>query len=164
MGLKEFLANYWPFRMTPEQQLKKLVQQLDTALEDLKIKMAESIAQTSALQKKIDQIDKTERQNNAQHAAISESLRTEQQLTETLRGVYAELKDKKSSIELSCQQIVLRQRKVSANNLMTSIYKDFGSNLQLNNYLEKLNRESFKIEFTAENNLRVESLLKKIDQ
>lgn len=163
MNLRDFFANLWPFKLSADQKVSKLLLQINAALDDLKIRIAESLANESALQKKIEQSGVS---NNAatQISQFESSLTGEQQVTVRLKEIYAELGVKKSEIEHVYEQTLARKRKASTYELLASIYKDFGSDLKLNNYLEKFSNEAFKIEYTAESKMRIEKLLNRTNQ
>lgn len=163
MSFRDFLVALWPFKPSAEKQIKILLQQINTALADLKIRIAESLANESALQKKILQ-SKGSTNEGIQFCMLESSLTAEQQVTLSLKEVYFELSNKKRNIEHVYEQTIARKRKASTHEMLASIYKDFGSDIKLNHYLEKFCSESIKIEYTAESNLRIERLLNKTDQ
>lgn len=158
MSLADLLAI---FRRKPaiEKQLKKLLQQIDSAMEELKIKTAEAIADLAGLEQKLSLAVTTAKGNDEDHIAVLQAaIANEKLIIEDLKKVFADLKNRKADIELAIEQNLARQRKAAASELLTSVYKNFGSDLVLNRYLEKFSSESLKIELTAESNLKIELL------
>lgn len=159
MTLRDMLSKLWPGQNSAEKQLKKLKKQIDSASEDLKVRIAESLANATGFERKLTQnyssakTEETERREMLQNA-----LNSEKSLLEGLQLLYKDLAAKKEEICLALEQNQMRQRKAATDELLTAVYRDFGSDLKLNHYLEKFSSETLKIEYTAESNLRVELL------
>lgn len=171
MTIKDSIARF--FGRSPEQKIRKLLGQVEQALSDLQIRIADSIARSSGLQKKLDQenaalanttpekeIERANRENRIE--AVGTSLTFERQAEERMRQIYEDLKNKRQLLEHSYQQSLTRIRNAEVSNMLSDIYKDFGNNMHLNNYLEKFSEESFKIEFTADCRLNIEMLLDRV--
>lgn len=163
MSLRSFFAGLWPFKPSAERQLQKLLQQIEAARDDLKIRIAESIANESALQKKLAE-EPAAADSSLAGSVLSSALAAEQKIGASLKEIFNDLGSRKAEIELVYEQNLARKRKASTNELLASLYQDFGSELKLNNYLEKFSSEALKIEYTAESNLKIEMLLKKTGQ
>ena len=165
MSIRNFLAAIWPCKPSAEKQVKKLLLQISSVLDDLKIRVAGSLANESALQKKLAQakID-PDPDSDSLINSLTAALISEQQVTTSLKEIYSELGQKKAEIEQVYEQNLARKRKASTHELLASVYQDFGTDLKLNKYLEKFSSETLKIEYTAESNLIIEATLRKIDQ
>lgn len=170
MTIKNFITHF--FGRSPRQKIRKLLGHIEQALTDLQIRVADSIARSSGLQKKLDQENatlsnttpekETERANiELRIEAVCTSLKFERDAEERMRQIYEDLKNKRQLLEHSYQQSLTRLRNAEVSNMMSDIYKDFGNNMQLNSYLEKFSEESFKVEFTADCRLNIEMLLDK---
>ncbi|EKD83346.1 MAG: hypothetical protein ACD_39C00738G0002 [uncultured bacterium] len=170
MSIRDFFARF--FKETPEKKIRKLLNQLEQAMADLQIRIADSIARTSGLTRSRNEetvrLQALSPDNTAEHAHISarietinSSIRFEQQAETRLRQIYEDLKNREQQLQLSYQQSLSRLRNAEISTLLASIHKDFGSDMQLNNYLEKFSEESFKIEFTADSRLKIEMMLEK---
>jgi len=161
MSLSDKLRKFWPFGQTDENRIKQLLHQIDQASEDLKFRMAENLARISDIERRI-----AEESEKIQHADASErlefygkSLSAEKNNGKRLKQILSDLHEKRKNIEFSFQQILARIRNAETLNLVADLQKDFGEEMSLNNYFNKLSEESFKIEFTAESRLRIESKL-----
>ncbi|MBU1107450.1 MAG: hypothetical protein KKB51_12340 [Candidatus Riflebacteria bacterium] len=170
MSIRDFFSRL--FKESPEKKIKKLLNQLEQAMADLQIRIAESIARSSALKKNLDEANgklKTVSSDNSIQQAniveridsINSSIRLEQLAENRLRQIYEDLKNRQQQLQLSFQQSLSRLRNAEVSNLLASIHKDFGNDMKLNNYLEKFSEESFKIEFTADSRLKIEMILDK---
>lgn len=170
MTIKSFIAHF--FGRSPKQKIRKLLGHIEQALTDLQIRIADSIARSSGLQKKLDQENislsaiapekELERANiETRIETVDTSLKFERQAEERMRQIYEDLKNKRQLLEHSYQQNLTRLRNAEVSNMLSDIYKDFGNNMQLNSYLEKFSEESFKVEFTADCRLNIEMLLDK---
>lgn len=151
------------FRGNPsvDKQLKKLLKQIDNATDELKIKTAESFATLAGLEQTLSQTGEVlSDSDEARISAIKSAIAAEKLISEGLKQVFADLKSRRADIELAIEQNLTRQRKAEANELLTFVYKNFGSELTLNKYLEKLSSESLKLELTSESNLKIELLRK----
>ena len=167
MSIRDFFSRL--FNESPDKKIKKLLDQLEKAMSDLQIRIADSIARSSGLKKALDETNNKltaiSSDNSIQQANIAEridsiksSLHIEQQAEIRLRQIFEDLKNRQQ-LQLSYQQSLSRLRNAEVSNLLASIHKDFGSDMKLNNYLEKLSEESFRIEFTADSRLKIEMLL-----
>ena len=168
MSIRDFFSRL--FNESPDKKIKKLLDQLEKAMSDLQIRIADSIARSSGLKKALDETNNKLKaissDNSIQQANIAEridsiksSLHLEQQAEIRLRQIFEDLKNRQQQLQLSYQQSLSRLRNAEVSNLLASIHKDFGSDMKLNNYLEKLSEESFRIEFTADSRLKIEMLL-----
>ncbi|PKL42885.1 MAG: hypothetical protein CVV41_12725 [Candidatus Riflebacteria bacterium HGW-Riflebacteria-1] len=170
MSIRNFFARF--FSDTPEKKIKKLLKQLDQAMADLQIRIADSIARSNGMTRNrneetarleaISPDDDSGREALATRIeSISSALEFEQKAEARMRQIYEDLKNRQQQLQLSYQQSLTRLRNAEVSNLLASIHKDFGSDMQLNNYLEKFSEESFKIEFTADSRLKIEMMLDK---
>ncbi|OGK09127.1 MAG: hypothetical protein A2W80_13395 [Candidatus Riflebacteria bacterium GWC2_50_8] len=170
MSIRDFFARF--FRETPEKKIKKLLKQLDQAMSDLQIRIADSIARSSGLTRSLN--EESERLQNlfsedivvrepieTRIESINSALEFEKKAESRMRQIYEDLKNRQQQLQLSYQQSLTRLRNAEVSNLLAGIHKDFGSDMQLNNYLEKFSEESFKIEFTADSRLKIEMMLDK---
>lgn len=176
MSIKSWLQSLWPFNKNPEKRIIMLLQQLDSAIEDLKIKTAESLAREADLRRKIAaEMTVIESSDQAKNAAAMSHVRErvdfltvemtkEEKATQRLKEIFADLHNKKKSMELSFQQSLARRRNADTLNLIASLHKDFGEDMKLNTYLSKFSEESFKIEFTADSRLKVETIIDNISE
>ncbi|PKL46119.1 MAG: hypothetical protein CVV42_17720 [Candidatus Riflebacteria bacterium HGW-Riflebacteria-2] len=173
MSLKDVFARM--FGQNPEKKIKKLLGQIELALADLQLRVADCVAHSSGYQKQIER-DKallantasekeTERENiEARVAALASSLQAERQAEERLRQIYEDLKNRRHLLELSYQQSISRMRNAELKNMLSELYQDYGNEMQLNKYLEKFSEDSFKIEFTADCRLKIEMMLDKANK
>ncbi len=170
MSLKEVFARM--FGQSPEKKIKKLLGQIEQALTDLQLRVADCVAHSSGQQKQLDRETKalanlsadkeTERSNiETRIAALEASLQTEKNAEERLRQIYEDLKNRRQLLELSYEQSLSRMRNAELKNMLSQLYQDYGNDMQLNRYLEKFSEESFKIEFTADSRLKIEMMLDK---
>jgi len=170
MSLKDVFAKM--FGQSPETKIKKLLGQIEQALSDLQLRVADCVAHSSSIQKQIDREssslakiageNETGRENiEARLAALASSLQAERQAEARLREIYEDLKNRRQILELSYEQSLSRMRNAELKNTLSGLYKDFGNDMQLNRYLEKFSEESFKIEFTADSRLKIEMMLDK---
>lgn len=165
MTLRDIFSKLWPDKNSAEKQLRILTRQIDSASEDLKIRIAESLANTASLERKMEQQDSSaEVDGNDRAAMLQNALASERSLLEGLQVLFKDLKKKREEINLALEQNQVRQRKAATDELLTAVYRDFGSDLKLNHYLEKFSSETLRIEYTAESNLRVELLNRRSGQ
>ena len=173
MSLKDVFAKM--FGQNPEKKIKKLLGQIEMALSDLQLRVADCVARSNGLQKEIKRDTdllsntasekETERENiEARLAALKSSLNAEQQAEERLRQIYEDLKNRRQLLELSYQQSISRIRNAELKNKLSELYQDYGNEMQLNKYLEKFSEDSFKIEFTADCRLKIEMMLDKVNK
>ncbi|NLF97024.1 MAG: hypothetical protein GX569_09820 [Candidatus Riflebacteria bacterium] len=170
MSLKDVFAKI--FGQSPEKKIKKLLGQIELALADLQLRVADCVAHGNGIQKQIDRdkaqlantpSDKeTERENiETRLAALASSLQAEREAEKRLRQIYEDLKSRRQLLELSYQQSLSRLRNAELKNMLSGLYQDYGNEMQLNRYLEKFSEDSFKIEFTADCRLKIEMMLDK---
>ncbi len=165
MTLRDIISKLLPGKVSPEKQLKELVKQIDTAMEDLKVRTGEALAGIAALERKLSQAEMQNGKNSDERLAmLNNSLVSEKAIVEGLKTIFAELHGRKQEIELAIEQNKARQRKAATNELLAAVYRNFGSDLKLNNYLEKVSSNALKIEYTAESNLKIELLNNKTGQ
>ncbi|KAF1080087.1 MAG: hypothetical protein GQF41_3554 [Candidatus Rifleibacterium amylolyticum] len=170
MSLKDVFAKI--FGQSPEKKIKQLLGQIELALADLQLRVADCVAHGNGIQKQIDR-DKTqlantpsdketERENiETRLAALASSLQAEREAEKRLRQIYEDLKSRRQLLELSYQQSLSRLRNAELKNMLSGLYQDYGNEMQLNRYLEKFSEDSFKIEFTADCRLKIEMMLDK---
>lgn len=170
MSISDFFSRL--FRESPDKKIRKLLDQLEKAMDDLQIRIADSIARTNGLKKTLkeetDKLQAIAPDNSEQESnttiridSINSSLHFEQQAEIRLRQIHEDLKNRQQQLKLSYQQSLSRLRNAEVSNLLAGIHKDFGSDMELNKYLEKFSEESFKIEFTADSRLKIEMMLDK---
>ncbi|HNX75739.1 MAG TPA: hypothetical protein PLM07_03435 [Candidatus Rifleibacterium sp.] len=165
MNLKNLVSGLWKGKDDPEHRLKKLLEQIETAAEDLKFKIATAIANISGLERKLAEAEASEKPEKiARHEMITASIASEKNLCDSLQQLFKELQSKKSDIELAIDQNHARQRQAAANDMLALIYRDFGSDLKLNTYLDKFASETFKVAYNAESKLKIELLKNRPDQ
>ncbi len=160
------------FGQSPETKIKKLLGQIEQALADLQLRVADCVAHSSGIQKQIERDtallannngeNETGRENiEARLASLTASLQAERQAETRLRQIYEDLKNRRQILELSYEQSLSRMRNAELKNTLAGLYQDFGNDMQLNRYLEKFSEKSFKIEFTADSRLKIEMMLDK---
>lgn len=167
MGIGDFITGL--LGRKPEQKIKKLLKQIDQALDDLKIRIADSIARSNGLQKDLEKLNSGADKGSSERTepvtarceALVASLDYEKKAESRLREIFDDLKNRRELLELSYQQSLARLRNAELNQRLASIYRDFGDDLQLNSYLKKFSEDSFKIEFTADSQLKIEMMLNK---
>ncbi len=164
MSLKDFFARLWPWGRSDEDRLKHLHQQIGSAIEDAKVRLADSMATRAGLERQLKQQAEDNSASDERKAMLETSLSGEQRVAEKLTSLISELKERKQQIELTLEQGRLRQRSAEASQMLAAVYRDFGSDLKLNNFLEKFSSRALKIEYTAESNLRIELLNRPSDQ
>ncbi len=161
MVFKELFDRFRPGTTSPEARLKSLMAQIDSASGELKTRIAATIANISAIERKLQQTPlPADNEKNERVELLNSSLAAEKLIAENLQTLLKELKQKMEQIDLAMEQNYARQRQAAAGELLASIYRDFGSDLELNNYLEKFTSETFKAVYTAESRLQIE-LIKK---
>jgi len=127
MSLKEVFARM--FGQSPEKKIKKLLGQIEQALTDLQLRVADCVAHSSGLQKQLDRETKalanlsadseTERINiESRIAALMSSLQSEKQAEERLRQIYEDLKNRRQLLELSYEQSLSRMRNAELKNML----------------------------------------------
>lgn len=172
MSFKNWLKGIWPFKISQEKKIAQLLGQLECAISDLKIRIAQSLAREADLRRNMEQqkasVSALPADSEDQNAPDSQErleffiseLETEETTIRRLKQIFNDLSSKKKSLELSYQQSLARLRNAETLNLIASLHKDFGEEMRLNNYLSKLSEESFKIQFTADSRLQIETILK----
>ncbi len=172
MSLKNWLQGIWPFKISQEKKIAQLLGQIDCAISDLKIRIAQSLAREADLRRNFEQQkagesvlpsaaeDRNAPDSQERLAFIISELETEEMTICRLKQIFNDLSSKKKSLELSYQQSLARLRNAETLNLIATLHKDFGEEMKLNNYLSKLSEESFKIQFTADSRLQIETMLK----
>ncbi len=163
MSLKDFFLRFWPWRRSDEDRLKHLHRQIDSAIEDAKVRLADSMATRAGIERQLQQTDSGSVSDDRK-SMLATSLSGEQKISEKLTSLISELNERKRQIELTLEQSRLRKRSAEASQMLASVYRDFGSDLELNNFLEKFSSQALKIEYTAESNLRIELLNRPSDQ
>lgn len=161
MSLKDFFSRFWPWKRSDESRLKHLHQQIGSAIEDAKVRLADSMAARAGLERQLKQ---SAGPSDERKGMLETSLSGEQKVLEKLTSLISELNERKRQIELTLEHGRLRKRSAEASQMLTSVYRDFGSDLELNNFLEKFSSQALKIEYTAESNLRIELLNRPSDQ
>ncbi len=157
MALKELFARFWPGTTNPETRLKGLMLQIESASGELKTRIAATIANIAATERKLQQSSLVSGSDDGERVELlNNTLTAEKQIAENLQTLLKELKQKKEQIDLAMEQNHARQRQAAASELLASIYRDFGSDLELNNYLEKFASDTFKAVYTAESQLQIE--------
>lgn len=164
MSLKDFFLRFWPWRRSDEDRLKHLHRQIDSAIEDAKVRLADSMATRAGLERQLQQQPDSGNVSEDRKSMLTISLSGEQKVSEKLTSLISELNERKRQIELTLEQSRLRKRSAEASQMLASVYRDFGSDLELNNFLEKFSSQALKIEYTAESNLRIELLNRPSDQ
>lgn len=173
MSIKDWLQGIWPFKTSQEKKIAQLLNQLECAIDDLKIRIAQSLALESDLRRKLEEEkadagalpNDSEGQKHCSQQRIefvTGELENQEKTAHRLKQIFGDLSDKKKSLELSYQQSLARLKNAETLNLIASLQKDFGEEMKLNNYLSKLSEESFKIQFTADSRLQIETLLNEI--
>ena len=164
MSLKDFFSRFWPWKRSDESRLKHLHQQIGSAIEDAKVRLADSMATRAGLERQLNQSAESASPSDERRGMLETSLNGEQKVSEKLTSLISELNERKRQIELTLEHGRLRKRSAEASQMLTSVYRDFGSDLELNNFLEKFSSQALKIEYTAESNLRIELLNRPSDQ
>ena len=165
MNLKNMLSSLWKGKDDPERRLKKLLEQIKIAAEDLKFKIATAIANISGLERKLAEAEASENPEKvARRAMIRASLASEKNLCDCLQQLQKELQSKKTDIELALDQNHARQQQAATNEMLAVIYRDFGSDLKLNTYLDKFASETFKVAYNADSKLKIEMQKNRSDQ
>lgn len=171
MTIKSWLQSLWPFSKSPEKKISQLLLQLSSAIDDLKIKIAESLAREADLRRKMNSaivdLNAAESSNstdNLDHTRetidfLATELAKEERVTQRLKQIFTDLHNKRTAMELTFQQCLARIRNAETLNLLTSLHKDFGEDMKLNTYLNKFSEDSFKIEFTADSRLQIETII-----
>lgn len=160
MSLIGKLKKLWPFRQTDEDRIKSLLLQIDNANEEIKFRMAESLARMADIERRIREETEKNEATDADKEMLNfynKSLLAEKNNEARLKSIFSDLHEKRKHIEFSFQQILARIRNAETLNLIADLRKDFGEEMTLNNYFNKLSEESFKIEFTAESRLKIET-------
>ncbi len=164
MSLKDFFSRLWPWGRSDEQRLRHLHEQIGSAIEDAKVRLADSMATQTGIERQLNQPKEGNTFSDERKAMLETSLGGEKRVTEKLTILISELNERKRQIELTLEQSRLRKRSAEASQMLASVYRDFGSDLELNRFLEKFSSQALKIEYTAESNLRIELLNRPSDQ
>lgn len=164
MSLKDFFSRFWPWGRSDEDRLKHLHRQVTSAIEDAKIRLADSMATRAGLERQLQQQPDSGNVSEDRKSMLTASLSGELKVSEKLTSLISELNERKRQIEFTLEQSRLRKRSAEASQMLASVYRDFGSDLELNNFLEKFSSQALKIEYTAESNLRIELLNRPSDQ
>ncbi|MDD3148798.1 MAG: hypothetical protein PHD82_16000, partial [Candidatus Riflebacteria bacterium] len=114
MTIRDIFSKIWPGKGSAEKQLKLLVKQIDSASEDLKIRIAESIASSAGLERKLEQCNKlsdSQKPQDERQEMLRQDIQAEKRLLEGLQTLFSELKNKSEEINIAIEQNLLRQRK-----------------------------------------------------
>jgi phage shock protein A len=157
------------FAPDPEKSLNSLLIQIDSALADLKIRIAENIARSRAMQRQLDEekhrLGQLDSLNEPDVVSAQERfdnmlsfLASEQLAAKRLQEIFTDLCERKKQLEFSLAQGLAKRKTAETINLIADLHKNFGQDMMLNNYLTRFSQESFKIEFTAESRLKIETI------
>ena len=107
MSIRDFFARF--FRETPEKKIKKLLKQLDQAMSDLQIRIADSIARSSGLTRSLNEESEQLQKLSSDDIVVREPIETriesidsalefEKKAENRMRQIYEDLKNRQQPV------------------------------------------------------------------